>query len=138
MQQMKNNIEKDLKKYYHDIAKVLPLNRKKEFLINIKNGVNSYLADNPNATIDDVIAFIGEPEDIADEYYANKTGEEIVKGIKISKKIVFSVIVTLVLGLIIYIIVMTKMMIDDDKADHGYYTTDLGITESEQISSTDL
>lgn len=131
---MKNNLKKELDKYYHDISKALPRNRKKEFLTDIKNGVNSYLADNPEATIDDVITFIGEPKDIADEYYANETGEEITKGIKIGKKIVFSVIIVLVIAIIIYIIAISKIMIDDEKGDHGHYTVDI----SEIASNTDI
>ena len=133
-QQMKDNFEKELKKYYHDISKALPRERKKEFLADIKKSVNSYLANNPEATIDDVITFIGNPKDIADEFYANETGEKITKELKFGKKIVFGVIIVLILAFIIYIIAIAKIVIMAEKTDDGYYTIEI----SELTSNTDV
>ena len=65
--------------------------------------MDSYLAENPDAAIDDVIAYVGTPECIANEYYANQDGRELTKEMKVGKKIwlmmgIFALSVVLILA----------------------------------------
>ena len=64
-------MENDLEKFYKEIEKALPRDGRKTLLPDVKVGVNSYLAENPEATFDDVVSYVGTPECIANEYYAN-------------------------------------------------------------------
>jgi hypothetical protein len=70
---MKNNnaMENDLEKFYKEIEKALPRDGRKTLFPDVKAGVNSYLTENPEATFDDVVSYVGTPECIANEYYAN-------------------------------------------------------------------
>ena len=92
-----------MKKYYKEIARALQRNGQKTLLPGIRAGVDSYLAENPDAAIDDVIAYVGTPECIANEYYANQDGRELTKEMKVGKKIwlmmgIFALSVVLILA----------------------------------------
>lgn len=133
---MNNTIEKDLEKYYHDVSKALACStKKKQNIIScLKKGVQSYLADNPNATIEEIIEYLGKPNDIADEYYSNETGKEITKNIKTGRKILFCVVVSLVLALVVYIMAISIMVISDVQGSNGHYDTPV----FNEVSRTDL
>ena len=130
MQQMTNNIEKDLKKYYKDISKTLPRGRKKEIIRTIKSSVDSYLAENPNAKIDEVINYFGEPNDIAQSYYDNEKAEDISSKIKLSHKILICIVTVLALALLIYIVFVVKALIHSIQTESAYSITT--ITETSQ------
>ena len=97
-------MRKDLKKYYREIARALPPEGRKTLLPGIRSGVASYLAENPQATLEDVASFVGTPEGIAnDYYYANQDGRKITRKINASRRrlTVFSVLVLAALALFI-------------------------------------
>ncbi len=96
-------MRKDLKKYYRDIARALPPEGRKTLLSGIRSGVASYLAENPQATLEDVAAYVGTPECIANDYYANQDGRKITRKINASRRrlTVFSVLVLAALALFI-------------------------------------
>lgn len=96
---MKNNLEKELDKYYRQISKALPREGRNTLLPDIKAGVNAYLAENPEATIEDVVAYVGTPECIAGEYYANQDSTKITREIKAS-----SVILTVVISIVTFVL----------------------------------
>lgn len=101
---MKSNttMEKDLDNYYKQIAKALPAGGRKALLPGIREGVEAYLAENPDATMDDVIAYVGTPECIAGEYYANQDGREITQKIKASRIILIGVVSVMLAALLFF------------------------------------
>ncbi len=102
MKTVKKGRSRELNKYYKEIAKALPRKGKKTLLPHIKAGVEDYLAENPEATIDDVVSYAGTPEDISAEYYATQEGTKITKEIK-SSRLIKSVVLAIVLSaLVIY------------------------------------
>ena len=79
MKSKENQREKDIRQYLRNVAKALPPKGRKTLLSDIRSGVASYLAENPQATLEDVAAYVGTPECIANEYYANQDGRKITQ-----------------------------------------------------------
>ena len=103
MKSKENQREKDIRQYLRNVAKALPPKGRKTLLPGIRSGVASYLAEKPQATMEDVAAYVGTPEGIANEYYANQNGRKITRKINASRRrlTVFSVLVLAALALFI-------------------------------------
>ncbi len=69
MKSKENQREKDIRQYLRNVAKALPPEGRKTLLSDIRSGVASYLAENPQATLEDVASFVGTPEGIANEVH---------------------------------------------------------------------
>ena len=135
MKYMKKGIETDLKRHYKQIDKALPWEGRKDLLPGIKSGVNSYLAEHPEATIDDVIAYVGTPEDIAAEYYANQDGGNITKKIRIGWKIVIIVLIWLLIAALIFAaVIVTDMII----SGNGYFVTETFVVSTSDVTPADF
>ena len=109
----KNKMEKELKKFYKEIAKALPAEGRKTLIPGIQAGVESFLAENPDAAIEDVIAYVGTPVDIAGEYYATQEGAVITRKINLSRIILITVVSVVSLALLIYAGFMLYLLIKD-------------------------
>ena len=103
MKSKENQREKDIRQYLRNVAKALPPKGRKTLLPGIRSGVASYLAEKPQATMEDVAAYVGTPECIANDYYANQDGRKITRKINASRRrlTVFSVLVLAALALFI-------------------------------------
>lgn len=103
MKSKENQREKDIRQYLRNVAKALPPEGRKTLLPGIRSGVASYLAEKPQATMEDVAAYVGTPECIANDYYANQDGRKITRKINASRRrlTVFSVLVLAALALFI-------------------------------------
>ena len=135
MKYMKKGIETDLKRHYKQIDKALPWEGRKDLLPGIKSVVNSYLAEHPEATIDDVIAYVGTPEDIAAEYYANQDGGNITKKIRIGWKIVIIVLICLLIAALIFAaVIVTDMII----SGNGYFVTETFVVSTSDVTPADF
>ena len=138
MKYMKKGIETDLKRHYKQIDKALPWEGRKDLLPGIKSGVNSYLAENPEATVDDVIAYVVTPEDIAAEYYANQDGTKITKKIKASRLILTVVLSIVLFVMAVYICFMLYTFIKDVLYYPLYSAEELEMGKPFVVTETDL
>ena len=138
MKRMKKGIAKELKKYYKQIAKALPREGRRTLLHDIKAGVNSYLAENPEATVDDVIAYVVTTEDIAAEYYANQDGTKITKKIKASRLILTVVLSIVLFVMAVYICFMLYTFIKDVLYYPLYSAEELEMGKPFVVTETDL
>lgn len=128
-------MNKVLDNYFDRIAKALPREGRRTLLPDIKDGVESYLAENPDATVDDVIAYVGTPEDIAAEYYANQDGGNITKKIRIGWKIVIIVLICLLIAALIFAaVIVTDMII----SGNGYFVTETFVVSTSDVTPADF
>jgi Predicted membrane protein len=128
-------MNKVLDNYFDRIAKALPRKGRKTLLPDIRAGVESYLAENPEAGIDDVVSYVGTPEDIAAEYYSNLDGGEITKEIKVGRKIAVIVLICLLIAALIFAaVIATDMMI----SGNGYFVTETYVISTSDVTPTDL
>jgi hypothetical protein len=121
---MKSDMQKELREFYRGIAKALPRDGRKTLLPDIKAGVESYLSENPDATIDDVIGYVGTPEDISNEYYANQDGKAITRKINVSRIILISVISVVGAALLLYLGFMLYALVHDRMTYPAYSVTE--------------
>lgn len=135
MKSKENDVQTEIETYFQQIAKALPREGRKTLLPDIRAGVESYLAENPEAGIDDVVSYVGTPEDIAAEYYSNLDGGEITKEIKVGRKIAVIVLICLLIAALIFAaVIATDMMI----SGNGYFVTETYVISTSDVTPTDL
>lgn len=78
-----------LKEYYRCIRRYLCCSRKQKdaVLAYVQNCVQNFLLEEPDANMDDLVAAIGTPIDIANAHFVGQDLEEIRKKLKIRKRI---------------------------------------------------
>ena len=135
MKSKENDVQTEIETSFQQIAKALPREGRKTLLPDIRAGVESYLAENPEAGIDDVVSYVGTPEDIAAEYYSNLDGGEITKEIKVGRKIAVIVLICLLIAALIFAaVIATDMMI----SGNGYFVTETYVISTSDVTPTDL
>ena len=132
---MTKNLSKELKKYYHEISKLLYCSNKekKNIIGSIKSSVECYLYENPDSNIDDIIKKFGSAKDVADEYYNNESTEEISAKMKNSSKIFMCIVIGIIVALVLYVIVIISALIDNMNSVDNY-----SVTYITDVSSTDI
>ncbi len=138
MKRMTKEMKTDLQKYYKQISKALPRRGRKTLIPDIKASVNSYLAEHPDATFEDVVSYVGTPECIANEYYANQDSTKITKKIQSSRLILRVVISIVLFVLAIFIGLMIYIIIDVIRSTPTYYDEVLEVGIPFEVSDTDL
>lgn len=111
--------DKELKNYYSQIERLLFCDRKKkkEFLCQLKENVEEFISDMPEATMEDIVKVFGEPGTIAESFIANADRARIKKQIQLKKVLV----ITAVIALIIYALFVVLSLIDVHTEAHGYF-----------------
>ena len=138
MKSKENDVQTEIETSFQQIAKALPREGRRTLLPDIKAGVNSYLAENPEATVDDVIAYVVTPEDIAAEYYANQDGTKITKKIKASRLILTVVLSIVLFVMAVYICFMLYTFIKDVLYYPLYSAEELEMGKPFVVTETDL
>ncbi len=135
-------VNKDLKKYYGNIKKALlgSTKDKKRLLCDIKNRVNDFLADNPNATVYTIEKHFGTPQLVADEFNAYLTADEIK--VERTKKILKYILFALAAIALIVVIITATYIIIETYTDRPMYfeesIDDVTITETEDIENIEI
>lgn len=82
-------MKKVLNRYYRNIYKCLPVNRKQkqQILDQIHQSLDGYLAENPSADMSQIMQHFGKPEEIASSYVENMTTPEILKKFRIRRTV---------------------------------------------------
>ena len=111
------------KKYCRSIRNLLPYAAKKRkfVLSKIEGNISAYLDENPSATLTDLEMRFGTPTQVAAAYVEEMGTQELLKYLRIRKRI-FAIISSVVaLALIIWAAYVTVAFVDNQKSDDGYY-----------------
>ncbi len=134
MKSKENQREKDIRQYLRNVAKALPPKGRKTLLPGIRSGVASYLAENPQATMEDVAAYVGTPECIANEYYANQDGRKITQEMRIGRKaLLLFLAVLLTAALAFGAVLLTAVLL----CDEGYDVYELEVVSRSVVTTSD-
>lgn len=116
---MKAN-DRALKRYYRDIRSWLPCSRKNEkrILEQIRSSVEGYLEQNPEADINRVQTEFGSPQTIAASYVENMGAAEILKDLRLRRRIFAAVASAVAIILLLWAGVVTWAGI---RADQDYF-----------------
>ena len=128
---------KELKNYYLSIQKELILGgtEKKKLMRDIRNAVESYLQENPDATVEDITAHFGTPQEISATYLEEMPSQELQKKLKIKKWAVGIVLGAVACGIVMWAIVVGAALIHEFKNADGFYEVDSPVVIEEQEDS---
>lgn len=105
--------DKEIKVYISKIKTLLPVYSKQErqFIGNIKAGIDSFLDSNKNATIDDIICQFGEPIEIVQGYIDSLDIDVLINRMSIKKilyRLFLLALMSAVIALSVYSVTMYK------------------------------
>lgn len=105
--------DKEIKAYISKIKTLLPVYSKQErqFIGNIKAGIDSFLDSNKNATIDDIICQFGEPIEIVQGYIDSLDIDVLINRMSIKKilyRLFLLALMSAVIALSVYSVTMYK------------------------------
>ena len=111
--------DKELKNYYSQITRLAVCERKKKkaFLLELKENIEEFVSDSPEATLEEIEKLFGTPEVIAQSLVSNTDSAKIRKQVQIKK----AVVVSLIIALIIYALFVVLSLIDVHTEAHGYF-----------------
>ena len=116
-------LNKELKKYYKDIKKVLICDKKTKLRIidSLDNDIKAKIGDGSITTIDDVIEIFGTPEQISTNYQIDD-----LKDLHNTKRIIIkAVLITLSIIVLIILAYFAFVLISDLIFGNGYVEVDV-------------
>lgn len=110
------------RRYCRIVRGLLPCGttEKKYIMERLESGIDSFLSDEPNADFNAIQQRFGTPEEVAASLIENNGTAEVLKAIRIRKKIVIAVIAALCAALVLFAAALIGEMIDYHDAFHGY------------------
>lgn len=98
---MSITLKKSLDEYIHTIINGINIRTKKEtlFIISLRESINSFVNEYPEATMDDIYNRFGTSDEIIEEYLSSLEGVELHK--KLSNDLFFKIVVPLIILIII-------------------------------------
>lgn len=128
---MKNR-DSALRRYYRTVFNYLPCSRKlkNKILQEIKGNVTAYLEEHPQATISDIESHFGTPRSIAAAYVDDMNTEELIHALHIRKKVVTTIVCTLLAVMLLWAMGVTYIMVDHAVNYPGTVCVEVGELES--------
>lgn len=75
---------------------------RQKFIAYIKNNINEYLRENPDATFDDVVSVFGMPAEIATDYIGNQHASDVKDTVGVKRIIIASTAAAVLIFTIIF------------------------------------
>ena len=115
---------RSIKKYLRRVRSMLPCSRKmkKRTMEQIRKEVTLFLTDHPEADYNAVISHFGEPETIAAAYVESMGTAEILRKLRIRRRIVSAVAIVLAFVVITWATFVTWAIHKNESIDSGYLT----------------
>lgn len=131
-----NELEISLSGYYREIRSWLPCSRKKkdQILTRFRDSVHAYVNENPTANFAQIRSHFGNPDEIAGIYVEEMDTLELLRILRIRRKIVAMVAGVLAAALIIWIGAVAWSICDALTRRNGYIIEEKGYVE--QIITT--
>lgn len=111
-----------LKRYYRSIRSWLPCSRrlKKKVLDGIQGNISAYLEENPAADLASIEQRFGKPQQIAGACVEEMGSQELMRDLRVRRKIVSIVMACATAVIIIWTAFVTIALIDNVNAENGY------------------
>ena len=125
------NLDTALKRYYRSIRKDLPCSykMKKRIMQQIQESVDQFLEQNPDADFDAVQLHFGEPQTIALSYIEDQDAPELLRKMRIKRRVLAIVAGVLAAALLIWGCAVVYAVISEYHDDERYYVI-VDITEN--------
>lgn len=93
---------------------------KRRIMAQISGSVQDYLEQHPDAELADLQAQFGMPQDIAAAYIANTGTAEILRNLRVRRRVVAIVVATALIVLLTWAVAVTCASIDARNTIHGF------------------
>lgn len=125
------NCDTALKRYYRSIRKDLPCSykMKKRIMQQIQESVGLFLEQNPDADFDALQLHFGEPQTIALSYIEDQDAPELLRRMRIKKKVLAIIAVAMSLILAIWLLATAWAIADAKQTTDGHIGEDITIVE---------
>lgn len=116
------NLDAALKRYYRSIRMDLPCSykMKKRVMQQIQDSVNLFLEHNPGADFETVQSHFGEPQTIALSYIEDQDAPELLRKVRIKKKVLTIIACAMVATLLIWASAVMWAMLDTSDRNDGH------------------
>ena len=110
-----DKMNKELKSYFKSIRQGLTcsLNAKRAFTSMLKDRINDFLAENPEASFEDIVSNFGTPEEIISEFNSDKYSTELKR-----KKTQILILEIVAVILVVLTVILTVAL--REAQDQGY------------------
>lgn len=111
------------RKYCRLVRSFLPCSVKqhRQILGEIKSNLSAYLEENPSASFKEIENRFGTPRQIAVAHVEEMGTEELLKQLRVRKRIFSIICAGVALALLIWASMVTAVYIESQKIDNGYY-----------------
>lgn len=111
------------RKYCRLVRSFLPCSAKQRSLIlgEIKSNLSAYLEENPSASFEEIESRFGTPRQIAVAHVEEMGTEELLKQLRVRKRIFSIICAGVAVALLIWSSAVTVIIIDSHRTDNGYY-----------------
>ena len=115
--------DRELRRYYRAIRSWLPCTRKlkKQIIGQIQSRVQDYLTQNPDTDISQLQAEFGAPQTIAAAYVENSDTEEILRGLRVRRRVVAIVMTAVMIVLLSWAALVTWAIVKEQDHLHNSY-----------------
>lgn len=112
-----------LRRYYRAIRSWLPCTRKlkKQIIGQLNIRVQDYLTQNPDADISQLQAEFGVPQTIAAAYVENSDTEEILRGLRVRRRVAAIIMAAVMIVLLSWAAVVTWAIVKEQDHLHNTY-----------------
>ena len=126
-----NKTGRNAKRYLRAVKRWMPCSGKlkRGIMAQIDNCVQEYMEKNPNASFDDICAQLGSPQEIAAAYIDNADTAEILKNLRVRRRVVTIVISAILIILISWASVVIYEMVEFRKSMIDSVVIDTDIVE---------
>lgn len=120
-----------VRRYLREIRNWLPCSRrlKSKIMEEIRVTVSSFLAENPTASYTELTARFGTPQQIASSFVDEMGTEELLRDLRIRRKLVCIASITAVVVLVLWASVVTLAYIDYLDDTNGYIVETITVVE---------
>ena len=121
-----------LKRYYREIRSWLPVSsRQKDKIVgDLSSSIDAYLDTHPEADLQEIQAHFGNPSSIASAYVDNANTVDLLRGLRIRKRIVTAVVAGVLVIILLVIGTLALELTDHFKTANGSITET--VTQNEE------
>lgn len=117
-----------VKRYFRTIRSYLPCSHKlKKRIINeIASSVNGFLEDHPDATIVDIRAHFGEPQNIVAAYVDDMNTPELLHALRVRRRMITIILVGIITALFMWASCLTYAYVEHSAQMDGSLEINIG------------
>ena len=113
-------------RYCRSVRSWLPSGKmRRTIMVQIKDTVNEFVQQHPDADDEAIQAQLGSPQEIATAFVENMGAAEVLKGLRVRRRILTAVLAVLLIMLLSWTCLVARATIREDASANGSITVDI-------------